>query len=337
MISLLKEVGRGKRGAKDLSYKEALKAAEHILTGKATPSQIGAFLIAERIKMESQEEIQAFIEVCKLHSLRYPMENSIDCAGPYDGRNSSFIATIPTAFVLAACGLPVTLHGGKTLPPKLGVTLYDVMNEMCRDGNISNKNLLKGAEEAGILFVETEKWCPPLEKMRTIREEIGMRTLFNTVEKYLRFSNSSYMAVGVFHGTVFEKMAKLLSNLGIQKGIIVQGMEGSEDISVEKQTRTLIVKDEQHELFIIDPEVLEMQCDFPEVNWTVEKQTSTALDVLKGTAELPFHNMVILNSAVRLWVADKVDSIEQGIYSVRHILEQGLAYKQYQKWIRAIH
>ncbi|NBI30121.1 anthranilate phosphoribosyltransferase [Chengkuizengella marina] len=337
MISLLKEVGRGKRSAKDLSYKEALRAAENILNGRATPSQVGAFLIAERIKIESLEELQAFIEVCKLHSLRFPLENSIDCAGPYDGRKSSFLATVPTSFVLAACGLPVTLHGSKTLPPKFGVSLYDVMNELCNDGNISNKNLLRGADEGGVLFIETEKWCPPLEKLRNIREEIGLRTMFNTVEKCLRFSNSSYMAIGVFHGTIFEKIANLLTNLGVEKGIIIQGMEGSEDISIEKQTRTLIVEKGQHDLYIIDPEVLELQCELPEVSWTVEKQTSTMLDVLKGNAPLPFHNLVILNSAVRLWIADKVDSIEQGIYNARHVLEQGLAWKQYNKWIRAIH
>ena len=86
MISLLKEVGRGKRGARDLTYEEASQAAELILTGAATQAQMGAFLVAERIKMESPDEIKAFIHALRQRINTYPMPGSMDCAGPYDGR-----------------------------------------------------------------------------------------------------------------------------------------------------------------------------------------------------------------------------------------------------------
>lgn len=85
MFELLKEVGRGKRGARDLSYEEARKGAEWILAGAATPAQIGAFLIAERIKMQSADEIYGFVEACRTRSFQYPIRGSLDCAGPYDG------------------------------------------------------------------------------------------------------------------------------------------------------------------------------------------------------------------------------------------------------------
>lgn len=90
MIHLLKEVGRGKRGARDLTYEEALQAAESILGLQATPAQIGAFFIAERIKMESVEELEAFVQVCREYADRSFVHEGVDCAGPYDGRKSSF-------------------------------------------------------------------------------------------------------------------------------------------------------------------------------------------------------------------------------------------------------
>ncbi len=333
MISLLKEVGRGKRGARDLTYEEALQAAELILKGIATPAQIGAFLVAERIKMESPEELRAFIDALYSRSETYPFEGSFDCAGPYDGRSRSFMATLPTAFVLAACELPVTLHSSPSLPPKWGITLIDVLEALhIRTELLTREALIKAAQQSGILFVPTEAWCTPLGDLRPLRRELGLRTVFNTAEKLLRFSHPSYMAIGVFHGTVFEKIANLLIDLGIARGIVVQGMEGSEDISVEKRTRTYVIKDGTSELFIVDPEMFELMVEMPEMEWSARQQAEAAMAVLKGEADLPYLNSVLLNSAIRLWIGEKASSIEEGIYMARHALDQGKAYERFEAW-----
>ncbi|WNR45782.1 anthranilate phosphoribosyltransferase [Paenibacillus roseipurpureus] len=337
MISLLKEVGRGKRGARDLTYEEAAQAAELILSGTATQAQIGAFLVAERIKMESPDEIKAFIEALRARITTYPMAGSMDCAGPYDGRTRTFIATLPTAFVLAACGLPTTLHGSPSMPPKWGITISDVLAAMGVQAlEASREALISAAARTGFLFTPTEKWCPPLGELRQIRKELGLRTVFNTAEKLLRFTEASYMAVGVFHGTVFEKITNLLIELGVTRGIVVQGMEGSEDLSVEKRTRTYLIQGDSSELFIVDPEIYELMVEVPEMEWTAELQAETALSVLRGDAPLPFLNMVLLNSAVRLWVAQKAGSIEEGIYMARHAIDQGAALQKYTEWTEAI-
>jgi anthranilate phosphoribosyltransferase len=337
MISLIKEVGRGKRGARDLTYDEAKQAACYILDGKATPAQIGAFLVAERIKMESIEEIQAFIDSYREHSFRHPIPESLDCAGPYDGRTRTFIATLPSAFVLAACGVNVTIHGSPSLPPKWGVTLTDVLNELgIHPNQLSNETLTSAADETGLLFIPTERWCPPLAQIRQLRQEIGLRTVFNSVEKMLRLSDAQYMAAGVFHGTVFEKIASLVAELGVKRGIIIQGMEGSEDLSVDKRTRTYLVKEGASELFIVDPEHYELQVEVPDQQWTATQQAVVCKQVLQGQAELPYLNMVLLNSAVRLWITQKAGSIEEGIYLSRHMLDNGSAWNLYQRWAASL-
>lgn len=337
MISFLKEVGRGKRGARDLSYEEASQAAELILTGAATQAQMGAFLVAERIKMESPEELKAFIDALRQRIHTYPIPGSIDCAGPYDGRARTFIATLPTAFVLAACGLPTTLHGSPSMPPKWGITLSDVLAALGVQAlDASREALISAAARTGILFTPTESWCSPLGELRQLRKELGLRTVFNTAEKLLRFTEAPFMAVGVFHGTVFEKITNLLIELGVSRGIVVQGMEGSEDLSVDKRTRTYIIGDGSSELFIVDPEIYELMVEVPEVEWTAQLQGETALSVLRGEAELPYLNMVLLNSAVRLWISQKAGSIEEGIYLARHAIEQGTALQKYTEWTEAI-
>jgi anthranilate phosphoribosyltransferase len=337
MIPLLKEVGRGKRGARDLTYSETKRAAESIINGSASPAQIGAFLVAERIKMESIDELRAFIDTLRHRSSHYMMKGGIDCAGPYDGRMRTFIATLPTAFVLAACGLPTTLHGSPALPPKWGITLPDVLKALGHAPECMNRRaLIAAADETGFLFIPTEEWCQPLKQIRPIRQELGLRTVYNSAEKLLRLSDAAYMAVGVFHGTVFEKMAQLISVLGIQSGIIIQGMEGSEDLAVDKRTRTYVVQDGKCELYIIEPELFELHTEVPEVDWTAELQAETALKTLRGEADLPYLNMVLLNSGVRLWIGKQADSIEEGIYKAKHAIESRAALQAYDAWSQTL-
>ncbi|MDF2814802.1 MAG: anthranilate phosphoribosyltransferase, partial [Paenibacillus sp.] len=282
-------------------------------------------------------ELLAFIDSLREHRLTHPIPGSLDCAGPYDGRTRSFYATLPTAFVLAACGLPTVLHGSSSLPPKWGVTLLDVLKELdIEAAQAPGSALIDAAQRSGFLFVPTEVWCPPLGLLRETRRQLGLRTVYNTAEKLLRFAESSYMAVGVFHGTVFEKITNLMLRLGVTHGIVAQGVEGSEDLAVDKRTRTYIIRDGSSELFIVDPETLELMVEQPDLEWSPALQARTAVAVLENEAELPFLNSVLLNSAIRLWVCGKSGSIEEGIYMARHAIEQGYALGKFNEWRAAL-
>ncbi|MED0670708.1 anthranilate phosphoribosyltransferase [Aneurinibacillus aneurinilyticus] len=332
MRELLKEVARGKKGAKNLSYEQSLQGAKMILSGEATPAQTAAFFVAERIKMETADELLAFVEALREHSLKHAVPQSIDCAGPYDGRKKSFFANFPAAFVTAACGVPVTLHSGDPLPPKWGITLSDILNALSIQARGHEQAFVEASHESGVLYVHAETWNDGLARLRPLREELGFRTMLNTVEKLLRYSDAPYMAAGVFHGTVFEKMAEMMTRLGVARGIVVQGMEGSEDVPVHQRTRTLLVSKDSHELFIIDPEALGLQTETPELEWSPRSQAAIALDVLKNEAPLPFFNLVLLNSAIRLWVAEKVPSIEAGIKAAKASLTEGHALEKFEAW-----
>ncbi|MEI7027520.1 anthranilate phosphoribosyltransferase [Paenibacillus sp. y28] len=337
MIELLKEVGRGKRGARDLSYEEALAAADFIVNQKATPAQIGAFFLAERIKMESVEELAAFVAVCREQACRAPIQEGLDCAGPYDGRKSTFYATFPTAFLLAAAGLPVTLHGTASLPPKWGITLQDVLREAGIDAEgMSREQAVQAASRTGVLFVPAEQWCPPLKALRPIREELGMRTVLNTAEKLVDYAQSPYIVYGVYHNTVFDRMSRLLMHLNYRKALIVQGSEGSEDLFIERPTRTYMVEDGEPRLHVIDPEAYGLDTPLPETEWTPAEQLRVTEDVLQNQGHLAYVNQVLLNAAVRLRLAERTDSVEEGLYTCKHLLESGAAWERYRLWNSAM-
>jgi anthranilate phosphoribosyltransferase len=331
--SLLKEVARGKRGSRDLSYEEALEAADWILTQKATPAQIGAFFIAERIKMETVEELEAFVATCRKYAYRAPIIEGIDCSGPYDGRTKSFYATFAAAFLAAAAGLPVTLHGTPSLPPKRGITLDDMLKlRSVEADSVPRERIVETAKQTGVLYVPSEQWCPPLKAIRSIREELDMRTVLNTAEKLVDFSCSPYLIFGVYHNTVFERMSRLSSNLKFKKALIVQGAEGSEDLHIERPTRTYYVSGGEAQLLVIDPEAYGIDTPVPEVEWTAAEQVATVEAVLQGSGDMAFTNQVLLNAAVRLWVADKADSIEEAIYTCKQLLDLGVPWKLYRDW-----
>ncbi|WP_410511443.1 anthranilate phosphoribosyltransferase [Paenibacillus sp. BR2-3] len=337
MINLLKEVARGKRGARDLTYEESVQAAESILGLTATPAQIGAFLIAERIKLESVEELEAFVSVCRKYAHREPVREGLDCAGPYDGRTSSFVATFPVAFLLAAAGLPVTLHGCASLPPKWGVTLPDIISEAGIDiGSLSRAHAISAARQSGVLFADAEQWCPPLGDIRRIREEIGMRTIFNTAEKLIDYSCSPFIVFGIYHNTVFDRLSRLLIKLGYRKALVVQGAEGSEDLFIDRPTRIYTVKNSTSGLGIIDPESMGLDTPVPEMQWTSRQQFLTAEAVLQGGGHMAFYNQTLLNGAVRLHLAEKVNSVEEGLYICKDLLDNGEAWNVYTAWKNAL-
>lgn len=337
MIHLLKEVARGKRGARDLTYEESLAAAEAIMTLRATPAQVGAFFIAERIKLESVEELEAFVAVCRQYAYRTPVPEGIDCAGPYDGRKSSFLATFATSFLLASAGLPTTLHGTASLPPKWGVTLHDVLRETGIDAErLSRDRSLHAARETGVLYVPAEQWCPPLKELRPIREELGMRTVLNTAEKLIDYTHSPYLVYGVYHNTVFDRLARLLVKLGYRKALIVQGPEGSEELFIDRPTRTYRVENGEFQLQMFDPETLGLDTPLPQIEWTAGEQLRVSESVMRGEADLAFYNLVLLNGAVRLHLAERVGSVEEGLYTCKSLLDNGRAWAVYAKWREAL-
>ncbi|XID92978.1 anthranilate phosphoribosyltransferase [Paenibacillaceae bacterium WGS1546] len=337
MIKLLKEVARGKRGARDLTYEEAAEAAEAILSLKATPAQIGAFFIAERIKLESVEELEAFVHACRKYADRSESRQGLDCAGPYDGRKASFYATFATSFVLAAAGVPVTLHGTASLPPKWGITLQDIISASGIDlAACSREGSLRAAGDTGVLYAMSELWCPPLGGLRQIREELGMRTVLNTAEKLIDYTLSPYLAFGVYHNTVFDRSARLLSKLGYRKALIVQGAEGSEDLFIDRPTRVYVVENGDFRLQIIDPESLGLEAPLPNQEWTAQEQLATTIAVLQGEADIAYINQVLLNGAARLRLTDRVGSLEEGVYTCKALLDSGAALAAYESWRSAL-
>ncbi|WP_202077763.1 anthranilate phosphoribosyltransferase [Caldalkalibacillus salinus] len=288
MQTYLKEVARGKKGARHLTYEEASEVARQMISGEATDAQVAAFLIALRLKGQSAEEIRAFINQFRVHATPIQVsptirERLIDVAGPYDGRQT-FAATVPVSILLAERGIPSYLHSSDTLPPKKGTSIKDIVERLGVHTTGSAQDVGSSLDQQYIGVAWTEKLCPTLSHLKTVRAQIGVRSFLNTVEKLLNLSHASAVIVGIFHKTVLDVHIEMLRAMGFKQSYIVQGIEGSEDVPIHRKSVIYEVTSQDVHTHHIDPQAfgLKYEKDPTKENLTLAQQVNIIDRLLEG-------------------------------------------------------
>jgi anthranilate phosphoribosyltransferase len=339
MIQWIKAVGTGKTGSRDLTYDEAVAVAHAISRGEATDAQIAAFLMAERMKGESDDEIMAFIDVFRRYSLPLTsFSDSLNCAGPYDGRNY-FPITIPVSLMLASVGFPQVLHGTVSLPPKLGVSLKELLEGLGIHIEVGAIEWERIFSDNHIGFIWSEQMCPPLARLRHIREEMGLRTLVNTVEKVINPIHSKHIVIGVNHKTAMQHLVQILPKAGFQTAYIVQGIEGSEDFPIYKSSALRKVTAWGDESSMIDPAMFGFHGS-PLEKIDKEKQIQILQRIIAGdnAADIQTErDHVIFNAGLRLFWFDRVSSFEEGFYLAKQLYSRKEAQRVLNRWVELSH
>lgn len=342
MQSFLKEIGRGKKGAKDLSYQEAHKAVEWMVDDRATSAQIGAFFMAARMKGETVDELRAFVEA--LRSASRPLSPrrrvQLEIGGPFDGRDRTFAASIASALVLGAAGVSVALTGSETLPPKYGVTTFDILRAMgmplVRLSGVDRqehaaRNAERNLDKLGIAYLHLDDLCLPLGGLRPIRLQLGFRTLLHTVEKYLNLSQSERLITGIYHGNGMDTMGELIQALGIERALVVQGPEGSGEFDPARQTHHLRIVRGERRYEVLDPSDLGLAIPAEEPVTTAAEQARRTLAILHGKPG-PDRERVALNAAAQLHFVEATPDLETGLQLARKLLDSQAALRLWEAW-----
>ncbi|WP_408009308.1 anthranilate phosphoribosyltransferase [Pseudalkalibacillus sp. A8] len=340
MQQWIKEVARGKRGSRDLTYAETRKAARLIIEGKATDAQIAAYFVSQRLKTESADELLAFIHTFQERTEKLDLQESvseklIDFAGPYTGRNS-FAATIPSSILLAANNMPSFLHGTDSLPPKYGVSLREILEELGIETDHGNESLSRIVGSSKIGFAKTDRFCSPLVMLRSIREEVGVRTLMNTVEKLLDLSSAHSLMMGAFHRTAIIKIAPVFKGLPFKRVYIVQGVEGSEDLPVYRNSFIYTIKDGILDSFIVNPDDYGLFEELPgKDKLTSEEQAGIINALLSGERSgnlRYYYKQLLFNTGVRYYLFEAAPTILEGINIAKEQLQTQKGLQQLQRW-----
>lgn len=258
MQRFVKIVGRGEKLARDLSRQEAFEAMGVLLAGSGTPAQVGAFLVAMRVKSESAEECAGFAlgarELFQPPALAPP--GSVDLGAPHDGRVRTAPLTWLSALVSAAAGVAAVASGAPRMPTKHGVGVPEVLRYLGVDPLAAGAAGQETLERLGVAYQPVESWFPSWEALREVREELGLRTLLSTVEKLLNPCRADHAVVGIFHKTYLGRLAEALGQLGLKRAAVIQGPEGGVVPSVRRKTNIAWAIPEEVIEDVIEPAAL---------------------------------------------------------------------------------
>lgn len=334
MKQWIKAVGTDAHDSRNLSYDEAAAAAHAIAGGESTDAQCAAFFMALKMKGETEEEMTAFIDVFRTYSLGYTAyPDSLNCAGPYDGLHY-FPITLPVSLLLASVGFPQVLHGSDSFPPKLGTTMKELLEGLGVAIDLSSKTWESLFFRLHIGFLRTDRLCPPIGRLRQVREQLGLRTLLNTVENVINPLQSANMIIGVDQRNAMEHLIPFAMKSGFQNVYIVQGIDGSEDLPIHTNSMIRIVTPWGDESRMVEPQKFGFYSE-PLVPISKEEQFILLKRIIAGddSPELKKErDHIIFNAGLRLTWFDKVGSYEEGFQMANSLLQRKDALKVLTKW-----
>jgi len=317
-------LGRGETLRRDLTREEALDALDMILDGRATAAQMGAFFMTQRVKGESSEEIRGFVDAVRARWL-VPVCPAVtpvlDMAVPYDGKTRTAQLAPAIAVVVAACGLPVLLHGDQDIPTKAGVTPAHVLAGLGINTELAPRAAAGMLDAVGLAYCGAHTFMPAWHVLRPMREEFGLRTVLHTVEKLVNPASAAFQVTGFYHTKYIDQMRTVQT--GQAASWIIQGEEGSIEMRTGRKTRLYGVAAEA--MHVLDPEAL----GFPE-KMPVEGGAAPAAHIAQNQAALRDPNsaardQAVLSAGVILGLFGVCPTFAAGINAATQALTTGRA------------
>jgi anthranilate phosphoribosyltransferase len=324
----LREVGQGKTGYRDLTQEEARDAMSLVLSGEATPAQQGAYLLLNRMKGETPDELVGFAEAVRASGsvIRPKVSGLLDIGSPYDGRKKSIVVSPASAIVAAASGVPVVMHGEKDLGPKHGVPIGDVLEALGIRVDDSPEEVERSIEEHGLGYMHQERFAPAVFALKELREEIALRSPLHTVEKICNLAGADYSVIGLAHLPYMEKMLVAASRMGFKRVLIVQGIEGNEDAPTSRPCRAFLWDGGERSDLRIDGSEYGLQAATKEEMEGGDAAFNAAVAERIFEGEAGGHrDLVLLNAGIRIWVAERAATVGEGIELARAAIDSGAA------------
>ena len=314
---------------KNLNEDEAISSLDCIMSGKATDAQIGSFITALRIKGETIEEDTGCAKVMreKAYKINPKIDYYIDTCGTGGDGSNTFNISTATAFVAAAGGVPVAKHGNRSVSSKSGSA--DVLESLGINIDVPPETAKECIEKVGIGFMFAPHFHKSMKYAAGPRKELGVRTIFNILGPLTNPANAKGKVLGVFDEKLTEPVANVLLNLGVEKAMVIHGLDGMDEITTTTRTKVSEVRDGSIINYYIDPE---------EYGFSLAKKEELLGGEAKENADIicsifngekgKKRDIVLLNSAAALYVGKVTKSIEEGIELAAEIIDSKRAMEK---------
>jgi len=308
-----------------LQADEAEAAFGIIMSGEATPSQIGGLLMALRVRGETVEEITGAARAMRAKML--PIDapgDAIDLCGTGGDGTATYNISTASQFVVAAEGVPVAKHGNRALSSKSGAA--DVLTALGVNLDCDMALVEKSLREAGTCFMMAPRHHSAMRHVGPTRVELGTRTIFNLLGPLSNPARVRRQLLGVFSPDWVEPLAHVLKDLGHEKAWVVHGADGMDEVSTTGASLVAELKDGQVTTFEVTPEDAGLpRASLADLKGGDAEQNAAALRQLLEGAPGPYRDIVVLTSAAALVVADKAGSLAQGAELAAAAIDSGAA------------
>jgi anthranilate phosphoribosyltransferase len=298
----------------DLTPDQMQAAMEEIMVGRADTSLIVPFLTDLSKKGETIEELTAAVQVMRRHATKINARQKIilDTCGTGGDRLGTFNISTAVAFVAAGCGITVAKHGNRSVSSRCGSA--DILEVLGVNIHMPKERLEKCLDEIGIAFLFAQDLHPAMKHAMPARKQIGTKTLFNILGPLSNPAGATHQLIGVYSASWTQILAKVLANLGSVHALVVHGKDGLDEITTTAGTYISELNQEKITSYEIKPE------DFGFKKSRVEDLSGgdasvnamILLDILNGK-DSPKRDIVLLNAAAAIYVADKARSIKEAV------------------------
>jgi len=311
---------------RSLSEEEAAAVMRDIMSGEATPAQIGAFLVALRLKGETVDEIVGMARVMREHALKVPVseEAVVDTCGTGGDASGTFNISTAAAFVVAGAGGRVAKHGNRAMTSACGSA--DVLEALGAKIDLDPEQVARCLREVGIGFMFAQAFHPAMKHVAGPRREIGVRTVFNVLGPLTNPAGAAHQLLGVARPELAPLLAEALGRLGARHALVVHGHGGLDELSLSGPSTVHELRDGRLREYAVSPGDVGLS---PAPNDAVrggspEENAAALRGVLDGKSS-PLRDITLLNAAAALVAADLAGDLKDSVALAARAIDSGAA------------
>jgi anthranilate phosphoribosyltransferase len=312
---------------REIFHDEMLSLMRQIMRGELTPVQIAGIITGLRVKKETVGEIAAAAQVMREFAAQVPVQNQahlVDTCGTGGDAAHTFNISTTAAFVTAAAGARVAKHGGRSVSSTSGSA--DVLEALGVNLDLTPGQVAASIDAIGIGFMFAPKFHGAMKHAAPVRSELGVRTIFNLLGPLTNPAGAPHQVLGVFHPDLVGILVRVLQRLGSRHVMVVHGSDGMDEITLAGETLIGELKDGEVSEYTIHPREFGLETCSNEVLkvWDATQAKDMLLSVLDDLPG-PARDIVLLNAGAAIYVADRADTLGEGIELAREAIASGAA------------
>ncbi len=319
---------------RDLSQDEMSSVMRRIMTGEATPAQIGGFLIGLRMKGETIDEIAGAVQIMRelVTPVSVDSQYLVDIVGTGGDSMNTFNISTTSALVVAAAGGKVAKHGNRSVSSQSGSA--DVLEALGVKLNLKPEQVAECINKIGIGFMFAPLHHSAMKHAIGPRREMGVRTVFNLLGPLTNPANTPNQLIGVFSQAWVEPVAQVLKRLGSQHILVVHSEEGLDEISIAAPTFVAELNNGTITTYPITPEEFGLKrADLSHIQvYSVEESVAMVHSVLDNQAN-PARDVVALNAGAAIYATGLTPNLAEGITQAQTVLSNGAAREKLTAWV----